>query len=100
MVAIELTYPNAAIEEQILMQEADIDNLLAKRLVRLGQAIRGLQNDGLPEGASTRTLIATARLIQSGIDPLLAADACIAAPLSDDPVAAKNLREMARVYLA
>jgi len=100
MVAIELTYPNAAVEERILMQEASIDTLLAKRLVRLGQAIRALQNDGLPEGASTRTLIATARLIQSGIDPLLAADVCIAGPLSDDPAAAKNLREMARVYLA
>jgi nitric oxide reductase NorQ protein len=99
MVAIELNYPNAATEARILVQEAQIDSELAQRLVRLGQAIRGLQQEGLPEGASTRTLIATARLIKSGIAPLLAAEVAIAGPLSDDPVASKNLREMAKVYM-
>jgi nitric oxide reductase NorQ protein len=100
MVAIELNYPSAEIEEKILVQEAQIDLDLARRLVRLGQAIRALQHEGLPEGASTRTLISTARLIKSGVAPVLAADVAIAGPLSDDPSAVKNLREMAKVYMA
>jgi nitric oxide reductase NorQ protein len=100
MIAIELNYPSADVEEQVLMQEAQIERSLATRLVRLGQAIRSLSNEGLSEGASTRTLIATARLIRSGIAPAVAADVAMAAPLTDDPVAAKKLREMARVYMS
>ena len=100
MVAIDLDYPTAAVEERILVQEAEIDSDLARRLVRLGQAIRALEHEGLPEGASTRTLITTARLIKSGVAPLLAAEVAIAGPLSDDPSVARSLREMAQIYMA
>ena len=100
MVAIELSYPNADIEERIIVQEAGVDHELAARLVRLGQAIRKLQHDGLPEGASTRTLISTARMIKSGVPGTLAAEVAIAGPLSDDPSATKSLREMAQVYMS
>lgn len=100
MVAIELSYPSAEIEERIVMQEADVDLELARRLVRLGQAVRKLQHDGLPEGASTRTLISTAKMIKSGVSPVLAAEVSIAGPLSDDPSATRNLREMAQAYMA
>ena len=99
MVAIELNYPSADIEERVLMQEARVERDLAARLVRLGQAIRALKDEGLAEGASTRTLISTARLIQSGIAPPVAAHVAMAAPLTDDPAAAQKLREMARVYM-
>ena len=99
MVAIELNYPSADIEERVLMQEARVERDLAARLVRLGQAIRALKDEGLAEGASTRTLISTARLIQSGIAPTVAAHVAMAAPLTDDPAAAQKLREMARVYM-
>jgi nitric oxide reductase NorQ protein len=99
MVAIELAYPKPDVEERIIVQEARVDTLLARQLVRLGQAIRALKDEGLAEGASTRTLIATARLIQSGIAPHVAADAAIAAALSDDPAAVGNLRELSRIYM-
>jgi nitric oxide reductase NorQ protein len=100
MVAIALSYPDTETEERILMQEANVDLELARRLVRLGQAIRALKNEGLPEGASTRTLISAARLIKSGVAPIVAAEVAIAGPLSDDPSACKNLLEMAVVYMA
>ncbi len=100
MIAIELNYPSADIEERVLIQEARIERELATRLVRLGQAIRALSLEGLPEGASTRTLISTARLIKSGVAPIVAADVAMAATLTDDPVAAKKLREMASVYMS
>ena len=99
MVAIELGYPTAEVEERIIVQEAQVDVDWARRLVRLGQAIRALKDEGLAEGASTRTLISTARLIKSGIAPHVAAEVAIAAPLSDDPIAGRNLREMSRIYL-
>jgi nitric oxide reductase NorQ protein len=100
MVAIELGYPSAEIEEKIVMQEAQVDVDTARRLVRLGQAIRALKHDGLQEGASTRTLITTAKLIKTGVSSVLAADAAIAGPLSDDPSLGHHLREMAKVFMA
>jgi nitric oxide reductase NorQ protein len=100
MVAIELGYPPADIEERVLVQESGIDIDTAKRLVRLGQAIRKLQHDGLQEGASTRTLIATARLVRSGLALQDAARAAIVGPLSDDHTIAHHLQEMVSVYLS
>jgi nitric oxide reductase NorQ protein len=100
MVAIELNYPDAETEVRVIMQEAQIEPELAQKLVRLGRAIRGLEHEGLPEGASTRTLIAAARLIKDGLPPIIAADTAIAGPLTDDPAASENLRKMAAVYMA
>jgi nitric oxide reductase NorQ protein len=100
MVAIELNYPDAEIEARVIVQEAQIEAELAQKLVRLGRAIRGLEHEGLPEGASTRTLIAAARLIKDGLPPAIAADTAIAGPLTDDPAASENLRKMAAVYMA
>jgi nitric oxide reductase NorQ protein len=54
----------------------------------------------LQEGASTRTLIATARLIKSGIPAAAAARVAIIGPLSDDPIVSRNLREMAQLYMS
>jgi nitric oxide reductase NorQ protein len=99
MVAIDLDYPSAEIEERIVMQEARVETDLARRLVRLGQAIRALRHEGLQEGASTRVLITAALLIQSGVAPVVAAGVAIAGPLSDDPAISGRLREMAEVYL-
>ncbi|MET0988337.1 MAG: CbbQ/NirQ/NorQ/GpvN family protein, partial [Steroidobacteraceae bacterium] len=100
MVAIGLDYPQADIEERVVVQESGIDADSAKRLVRLGQAIRKLQHESLQEGASTRTLIATARLIRSGLPAEHAARAAIVGPLSDDHTITRHLAEMVSVYLS
>lgn len=100
MVSIELHYPEPELEERILLQETGIDRELAQRLVRLGQAIRELRDEGLPETSSTRTLISTALLIRSGVAPLDAAASAIAGPLTDDPVATAQLLEVVKVYMA
>jgi len=100
MVALELTYPDAPVEERILMQEASAPPELASRLVRLGRAIRALPQDGLSDGASTRSLISAARLMAAGLASELAVKSAIIAPLSDDPVTSRNLGEMAKIYLA
>jgi nitric oxide reductase NorQ protein len=100
MVAIELGFPTAEIELKILLQETAITEDIAIRLVRLGQAIRQLDHEGLPEVASTRTLVSAALLICNGVTPLDAAAAAIAGALTDDPQAARQLLELSKVYMA
>ncbi|RJG27123.1 CbbQ/NirQ/NorQ/GpvN family protein [Massilia cavernae] len=100
MVAIELAYPDPAIEVQILCNETGIDEALADLLVRMGQAIRTLDHEGLAEVASTRTLVSTALLIKAGLPLREAAEAAIAGPLTDDPVATRQLLELVKAYVA
>lgn len=100
MVAIELNFPSAEIEEKILLQETGIELELAKRLVKFGQAIRQLDHEGLPEVASTRALVSTALLIKDGVAVQDAAIAALTAPLTDDPSASRQLIEMMKIYMA
>src|SRR3989441_12519161 len=58
MVALELDFPPADVEEKVVAHEAGVDAGLAAQLVQLGQAMRRLDNAGLREVASTRVLIA------------------------------------------
>ncbi|WP_328602345.1 CbbQ/NirQ/NorQ/GpvN family protein [Nocardia terrae] len=85
MVAIELGFPPAEIERKILIEESGISDVEADNLIRLGQAIRRLDDAGLCEVASTRTLIAAAALMQQGLSFRTATIAAIAGPLTDDP---------------
>ncbi len=62
-----------------------MDSALAAEVVRLGQALRRLDQHDLEEVASTRLLIFTARLIAAGMPPREACLACLAQALSDDP---------------
>jgi nitric oxide reductase NorQ protein len=100
MVAIELTYPTPEIEVRILQNEVGIDAEIADRLVRLGQAIRRLDHEGLPEVASTRALVSTAMLFKSGLSLREASEASIARALTDDPIATRQLLEMVQAYVA
>jgi nitric oxide reductase NorQ protein len=100
MVAIELDFPPADVEEKIVTHEADIDLEQAACLVRLGQAIRRLDTAGLREVASTRVLIAAGRLSREGLPLASAARAAIVGPLTDDPVVSAGLDEIVSNYLA
>jgi nitric oxide reductase NorQ protein len=99
MVAIELGFPPADVEEKVVAHEAGLDPARAAELVRLGQAIRALEVSGLREVASTRLLIAAGLLIGEGISPREAARHAIAAPLTDDPALIAGLVEMIDAYL-
>jgi nitric oxide reductase NorQ protein len=100
MVAIELSYPIPEIEVRILQNEAGIDADTADRLVRLGQAIRKLDHEGLPEVASTRALVSTAMLFKFGLSLREASEAAIARALTDDPIATNQLLEVVQAYVA
>jgi len=100
MVAIELDFPPADVEEKVVSHESGIDHDQAARLVQLAHAIRRLETAGLREVASTRVLIAAARLHVDGVPLPVAARAAVAGPLSDDPVVTAGLTEMIATYLA
>ncbi len=98
MVAIELDFPPADVEEKILIHESSIDEASAAQLVRLGAAIRRLETSGLREVASTRVLVAAARLVTAGLGLRDAARAAVAGPLTDDPLVTVGLFEMIDTY--
>ena len=99
MLGIELGYPEAEAERVIVAHEAQINKQTATDLVKLAGAIRKLNVSGLPEVASTRTLISTGRLIALGLAPRQAAKTAIALPLTDDPEVCRGLVEMINTYL-
>jgi nitric oxide reductase NorQ protein len=99
MVAIEFDFPEPAVEERIVCQEAGVDHAVAQQLVRFAQAIRRLETGGLREVASTRLLVAAGRLIAEGLSPHDAGRAAIAGPLTDDSAVTRGLFEMVDLYL-
>jgi nitric oxide reductase NorQ protein len=99
MVAIELGFPPSEVEVRIVEQESGASRADAASLVRLGQAIRGLESGVLREVASTRVLIAAARLVADGLGMREAALAAIAGPLTDDAAVTRGLLTMIDVYL-
>lgn len=84
-VALEFDYPEPELEATIIVREANIDQQVANKLVRLAEMTRNLRGSGLDEGASTRLLVHTAKLITSGVSPLIACQSSIAKALTDDP---------------
>lgn len=98
MVAIEIDFPPADIEEKVVAHEAGVDHQMASQLVRLGQAIRRLENAGLREVASTRVLVAAGRLVCEGLPLPIAAKAAVTGPLTDDPVVTAGLSELIDAY--
>jgi nitric oxide reductase NorQ protein len=99
MVAIELAYPPAEIEQRVLIEETGIDPQTAQDLVKLAAAIRQLDTPGLPEVASTRSLVSTARLARAQLPLREAARSAIARALSDDPEIVRGLCVMIDTYL-
>ncbi len=83
-VAIDFSYPVPAVESEIVSREANSDAGLAALLVSMAKRSRNLQAHGLVEGASTRMLIHTARLVGNGIVLDDAVQSGIILPITDD----------------
>ncbi len=84
-VALDFDFPPPAIEATIVAHESGVDATTAQALVRLGERVRRLRDQGLAEAPSTRLLVATARLIAGGIPAPQACRAALVGPLTDDP---------------
>ena len=84
-VALEFDYPGSDLEARIIGKESGVDPELAGRLVKFAHMTRNLKGQGLDEGASTRLLVHAAKLIVSGVEPVVACRASISQALTDEP---------------
>jgi nitric oxide reductase NorQ protein len=83
-IAIDFGYPAPEIEAEIVVHEAGVDRDTAHRLVDIALRSRNLRGRGLDEGASTRMLIHTGRLVAAGVGLEAASRASIVLPITDD----------------
>ena len=93
-VALDFDYPSADSEIAIIERESGADHATAHALVSLGARLRALRDRGLAEVPSTRLLIATARLVASGIPVRTACYVALVAPLSDEPSLLGAMRDL------
>ncbi|MDU1695239.1 MAG: CbbQ/NirQ/NorQ/GpvN family protein, partial [Bradyrhizobium sp.] len=64
-IAIDFGYPPPSTESAIVARESGADADLARLLVTIAERSRNLQGHGLDEGASTRMLIHTGRMVRA-----------------------------------
>lgn len=83
-VALSFNYPKPKEEAEILTNETGVEDVIAKKLVNIGNKIRNLTELGLTETVSTRLLVDAARLIHSGLPKRLAVKVAVVEPLTDD----------------
>jgi nitric oxide reductase NorQ protein len=84
-VALEFGFPAAEVEAAIVSHEGQVDRATATTLVTLTRRLRQLGDRGLAEVPSTRLVVATARLVASGIPLRTACASALLGPLTDDP---------------
>ena len=84
-VALEFDFPPAALEAEVVAHEGGVPATTAESLVQLARKVRTLRDQGLAESPSTRLLVATARLVASGIPLAQACRVALVNPLTDDP---------------
>lgn len=93
-VAMDVDFPEADIEAQIVQYESGVDAATARSLVALAGRLRALRDRGLVEVPSTRLLVAAGALCAQGIDVRQACRAAIVAPLSDDESLVGAMRDL------
>ncbi len=93
-VALEFGYPSSKLEQKIITRESGIDRATAEKLVKFAGMTRNLKGNGLEEGASTRLLVHTAKLIAAGIPAVNACRSAIAQSLTDDPEMLAAINEL------
>jgi nitric oxide reductase NorQ protein len=93
-VALNFDYPAARLESRIIVNESGIDQATAAQLVKFAQMTRNLKGSGLEEGASTRLLVHAAKLMKTGVSPVVACRSSIAEALTDDPEMLISVNEL------
>lgn len=83
-IAMTFGYPEPRIEVDILVNETNVQNEVAEKLVAIGNKIRNLTELGLTETVSTRLLVDAAKLIYTGLPRRLSVKVAVVEPLTDD----------------
>ncbi|MCW7456818.1 CbbQ/NirQ/NorQ/GpvN family protein [Leptospira bandrabouensis] len=81
---MDFPYPNASVEEKIIVGETGINDSISKKLVQFAGLVRNKPELGLAETVSTRLLVSCAKLMAKGLPARLAGRTAIILPLSDD----------------
>ncbi len=93
-VALGFDYPEASLEQEIIINETGVDKDTAKKLVKIAGKIRNLTELGLSETVSTRLLVDAAKLIKSGLPKRLSVHVAIVEPLTDEPEIIDALKDL------
>jgi nitric oxide reductase NorQ protein len=97
--ALDLDFPPPEQELRVVAAESGLAAERVRPLINLATRLRQLKGVDLEESVSTRLLVYTASLIQSGLDPRVALEAGVIEPLSDDADVKQGLRELVRASL-
>jgi nitric oxide reductase NorQ protein len=98
-VAIELDFPPADVEAEVVAHEAGVNLEVARALVKVGDAIRRVDGTPLREVASTRLLILAGGLAAEGLSLRSAVQSAIVQGLSDDADIVRALGELVDAVL-
>jgi nitric oxide reductase NorQ protein len=93
-ISLAFDYPIEKSEQEIIINETEIEENIAKKLVNIATKIRNLTELGLTETVSTRLLIDAAKLINTGLPKRLAVHVAVVEPLTDDLEIAKALKDL------
>jgi len=93
-VAIELGFPPADVEVDVVAYESGAGIDTARVLVAIGNAIRNLDGSPLREVSSTRMLILAGELVAAGLNMRSAVQAAVVQVLSDDHDVVQALGEL------
>ncbi|KJS28762.1 MAG: ATPase AAA [Desulfatitalea sp. BRH_c12] len=96
--SVVLNWPESDLETRIIHQEAGVDHAVAEKLVKAGNKIRNLVDQGLEEGVSTRELIYAATLLKSGLSRRAALSATMVTPLTYDQDLQLSILEVLKNY--
>jgi nitric oxide reductase NorQ protein len=93
-IALEFGPPPKEIETEIIQKESGCSKEQASALAKLGEKVRNLREHGLNEGASTRLLIYTGKLMAQGIAPRRACQVSVVWALTDDQEIQRSVEEV------
>ncbi len=94
--AISFDFPPAEAEAEIVAAESGLPIERTVPLINLATNLRKIQGVDLEEAVSTRLLVYAATLIHDGMTPLMALEAAVVEPLSDDDDVKQGLLDMVK----
>ncbi len=97
-VTLQFNYPDSNIEKDILYNESKINDEIAEKLVSYAKKLRNLKELDLLETVSTRLLVNSGKLINSGLDPITACNIGIIQPLTDEKDIQNTLNDILKFF--
>ena len=98
-ITLQFDYPNEKQELEIILNETNIKKDIAAQLTAYAKKLRNLKDLDLIETVSTRLIINTGKLIETGLDVKTACRISIIQTLTDDKDIQINLEDILELYI-